>query len=59
MYMNAKAKMPKISDKAVSEIANAARSAYSNSEADKFFEEVIDAARHYEKVFAEEQTRSE
>jgi hypothetical protein len=57
--MNAKATMPANLDKVASEIADAARNAYSNSEADHFFEEVTESARYYEQFFAEEQTRSE
>ena len=60
--MKVKTNMPKISEKAATlEIADAARKAYRNSEVDSFFEEVMESARHYGKVFAEadQQTQTE
>jgi hypothetical protein len=61
LNMNAKAKRPRISKQIATEIAGAVQTAYSNGEADKFFEEVIEATRRYQTVFAEtdQQTRTE
>jgi hypothetical protein len=59
--MKSKAKLPKISKQASAEIADDARKAFSNSEADRFFEEVMEATQHYNKVLTEanQQTRTE
>jgi transcriptional/translational regulatory protein YebC/TACO1 len=46
--MNAKAKVPKISNKVAAEIADAARKAYANPDMDKFMDEVFEEARKFQ-----------
>jgi hypothetical protein len=50
---------PHPSDKDAKQLVEAAGHAYDNRGADQLFEEAMAAAREYEGVFGEEQTRSE
>ena len=58
-YMKKKFKLPEISDKEKSELAEACRMAYGNDAADKLMDEALAYAEQLVEARREEQTRTE